>query len=98
MLKEGEKQANALMERLGYDIGQTGMKAVPEFGLPELPFPGGGTLSNIGRRRTDAAEGLAALLDDDHECVTTNPEIPLHLALLAPCVFLPGFLMQAATT
>ena len=39
MLQEAQKQAGSLMAQLGYDIQQSQMKAVPEFGLPALSFP-----------------------------------------------------------
>ena len=35
----------------------------------------------------DAAEDLTALLDDDHECVITNPENPLYLTSALPAAF-----------
>ena len=39
MLQEARKQAGTLMAKLGYDLEQTQLKAVPEFGLPALTFP-----------------------------------------------------------
>jgi len=39
MLAEANKQASELMARLGYDIDQSELKAVPEFDLPQLAFP-----------------------------------------------------------
>lgn len=48
MLQEAQKQAGPLMAQLGYDIEQSQLKAVPEFGLPALSFP--------SRRRQETKE------------------------------------------
>ena len=71
MLQEGQKQAGSLMARLGYDIEQKEMKAVPEFGLPALSFPS----RRRQQREVGGGSDLAARLVDDghHECV----QIPL---------------------
>ena len=59
MLQEAQKQAGSLMAQLGYDIQQSQMKAVPEFGLPALSFP------SQRRQQMDTSEEQQHTENDD---------------------------------
>ena len=62
MLAEANKQASELMARLGYDIDQSELKAVPEFDLPQLAFPKRRLASALA---ADVDVGFAAAVSAD---------------------------------
>lgn len=67
MLQEAQKTAGPLMARLGYDIEQSRMAAVPEFGLPALSFPSGRRQQREAFLRPTDSDLGALLRDDSHE-------------------------------
>lgn len=92
MLQEARKQAGPLMAQLGYDLEQTQLKAVPEFGLPALPFPSQrrqqrethGLLQGQNDDDLDALRGDTA---NEYGLLSSQPEQLLcFVRIIHPCV------------
>lgn len=109
MLQEAQKQAGPLMAQLGYDIEQSQLKAVPEFGLPAYSFPSRRRQqreTNEQWQRPHDSDFEIVLQDSSkcglHYCVTTRVALVTFtksyrfvLRLLTVCVWRALTFMQA---